>query len=62
MIVTWATLHHISDVPHVEFGDNQNSLTHSVEAEVVHFKEGLTSFYTYRALLSGLKAASQHCK
>lgn len=61
MVVTWSTLHHITDEPHVEFGEKESHLSHTAKAETTHFTDG-TNLYTYRALLTGLKAATQYRK
>lgn len=61
MVVTWSTLHHITDKGHVQFGESSSALLHSVPAEVTQFTDG-AHLYTYRALLTGLKPAHQYCE
>lgn len=51
MTVTWSTLSAIPDHPVVLYTEKGHDLTHSELAVGSHFK----NFYTYRALLRGLK-------
>lgn len=62
MVVTWVTLSPIADNAHVWFGSTPDNLNHKANAEVTHFTESLTTLYTYRALLTGLSAATTYCK
>ena len=62
MIVTWVTLKEISDKGHVEYGLEKKHLTNNVKAEVIHFKEDKTEFYTYRAVMTGLTPGVQYRK
>lgn len=60
MIVTWVTLKEISDKGHVEYGLEKKHLTNNAKAEVTHFKEDKTEFYTYRAVMTGLTPGVQY--
>jgi len=62
MLVTWTTLDAVPDTPMVEYGGHQSDLKHLIKAEVTHFKEELTEFYTYRALLTELKPGATYRK
>ena len=62
MLVSWTTISAIPDVASVRFGTNKISLTRVATAEVTHFVEGKTEFYTYRALLIGLTPKTVYCK
>lgn len=61
MVITWVTIHHITDAVTVEFGLN-STLGHSVKGETTHFQKDGASFYTHRALIAGLKPATRYCK
>ncbi|XP_017463684.1 PREDICTED: acid phosphatase type 7-like, partial [Rhagoletis zephyria] len=60
MVVTWATMHHITDTGTVEYGLQAGNLSQQAAAEVSHFAKDGASFYTYRALLTHLKPATQY--
>ena len=62
MVVTWATVHHISDTGTVQYGLQAGNLSQQAAAEVSHFAKDGASFYTYRALLTHLKPATQYCR
>ena len=61
MVITWATIHHIDDDGVVEFGTSPEDLTKSVTAITTHFRHSKTSFYNYRALLTGFKPSTLYC-
>ena len=60
MIVTWATLKHCKG-SFVEFGHSSSKLEHKVTASEVEFNRN-ASFFTHRALMTGLKPDTVYCK
>ncbi|KAI2803400.1 Acid phosphatase type 7 [Blomia tropicalis] len=60
MVVTWTTVHAISDACHVEFGLHHEKLTNTTKAATTHFKHDGANFYTHRSLLTGLKPATKY--
>ena len=62
MLVTWTTYNAVDDSPKVEFGHSESDLHNHAKAEVTHFVEDKTGFYTYRAMMTGLKPEFNYCK
>lgn len=59
MVITWTTLHNISDKAEVEYGETA-IFRYSAFAEITPFMDN-AHFYTYRALLTRLQPNFTYC-